>query len=54
MKRFQNFSFTKTLCTLVCVCIPFFAIAQDDDFEDDEKNEFQPSTHVKAQVVANQ
>lgn len=38
MKRFQNFSFTKTLCTLVCVCIPFFAIAQDDDFEDDERN----------------
>ncbi|PQJ79707.1 hypothetical protein [Polaribacter porphyrae] len=39
MKRFQNFNYTKTLCTLICVCIPFFAIAQDDDeFEDEERN----------------
>lgn len=40
MKRIQNFNFAKTLCTLVCVCIPFFAIAQDDDdFDGDDRNQ---------------
>jgi len=39
MKRFQDFNYIKTLCTLLCVCIPFFANAQDDDdFEDEERN----------------
>ena len=38
MKRFQNFNYKKILCTLLCVCIPFFAIAQEDDFEDEERN----------------
>lgn len=37
MKRFQNFNYRITLCTFLCVCIPFFAIAQDD--EDDQDNE---------------
>jgi hypothetical protein len=39
MKRFQDFNYIKTLCTLLCVCIPFFAIAQEDDEnEDDDRN----------------
>lgn len=38
MKRFQDFNYTKTLCTLLCVCMPFFAIAQDDENEDEERN----------------
>lgn len=39
MKRFQDFNYIKTLCTLLCVCIPFFANAQDDDdFEEEERN----------------
>ncbi|UAM97913.1 hypothetical protein K8354_16740 [Polaribacter litorisediminis] len=42
MKRFQNFNYAKTLCTFLCVCIPFFAVAQDDDdddnFEDEPRN----------------
>ena len=37
MKRFQNFNYRITLCTFLCVCIPFFAIAQDDD-EDKEQD----------------
>jgi hypothetical protein len=39
MKRFQNFNFRITLCTFLCVCIPFFAIAQDDDEDQDQGNE---------------
>ena len=38
MKRFQDFNYTKTLCTLLCVCIPFFANAQDDDDFEEERN----------------
>jgi hypothetical protein len=37
MKQFQNFNYRISLCTFLCICIPFFAIAQDDD-EDKEQN----------------
>jgi hypothetical protein len=39
MKRFQNFNFRITLCTFLCVCVPFFAIAQDDDEDQDQEND---------------
>jgi len=39
MKRFQDFNYKKALFTIVCICIPFFAVAQDDnDFDDEPRN----------------
>jgi hypothetical protein len=37
MKQFQNSNYRIILCAFLCICIPFFAMAQDDD-EDKEQN----------------